>query len=135
LTPEEVKRLLRVVKGSKFEVLYILAIITGMRQGELLGLKWGDIDLDEGTSRVRRTLWEGKITSPKTAKAHRSIRLTGLARGAHKQQQQKKKKKKNGSWEWVFPSRRWHPYQLLQPHKPLLAAPTKVVRATEDPLT
>jgi integrase len=70
LTPEEVKRLLRVVKGSKFEALYILATITGMRQGELLGLKWGDIDLDEGTSRVRRTLWEGKITPPKTAKAN-----------------------------------------------------------------
>jgi integrase len=30
-----------------------------MRQGELLGLKWEDVDLDAGTVRVRRTVWEG----------------------------------------------------------------------------
>jgi integrase len=46
LTSEEVKRLLHVVRGERFETLYVLAVTTGMRQGELLGLKWGDVDLD-----------------------------------------------------------------------------------------
>lgn len=49
LTSEETKRLLRAARGDKFEALYVLAVTTGMRQGELLGLKWDDIDLDEGT--------------------------------------------------------------------------------------
>jgi integrase len=82
LTSEETKRLLRAARGDKFETLYVLAVTTSMRQGELLGLKWDDVDLDEGTLRVRRTLWEGKTTLPKTAKASRSIRLTEMAREA-----------------------------------------------------
>ena len=42
-------------EGDKFDALYVLAGTTRMRQGELLGLKWDDIDLDEGTLRVRRS--------------------------------------------------------------------------------
>jgi integrase len=60
LTPEEAKRLLRTARGEKLQVLYVLAGTTGMGQGELLGLKWDDIELDEGTLRVRRTLCEEK---------------------------------------------------------------------------
>lgn len=97
LTSEETKRLLRAARGDKFEALYVLAVTTGMRQGELLGLKWDDIDLDEGTLRVRRTLWEGKTTPPKTAKANRSIRLTGMAREALRTHLERG----NGS-EWGF---------------------------------
>jgi integrase len=67
LTSDETKRLLRAARGDKFEALYILAVTTGMRQGELLGLTWDDVDLDEGILRVRRTLCEGKTTPPKTA--------------------------------------------------------------------
>ena len=68
-----------------------------MRQGELLGLKWDDVDLDEGTLRVRRTLWKGKTTPPKTAKANRSIHLTRMAKEALQQHLERG----NGS-EWVF---------------------------------
>jgi integrase len=97
LTSEETKRLLRAARGDTLEALYILAVTTGMRQGELLGLKWDDIDLNEGTLRVRRTLWEGKTTPPKTPKANRSIRLTKIAKDALR----KHLKRANGS-EWVF---------------------------------
>ena len=76
LTPGEAKRLLRTVRGEKVQVLYVLAVTTGMGQGELLGLKWDDIEFDEGTLRVRRTLCEGKTTS-----ANHYIRLTRIARG------------------------------------------------------
>jgi len=43
-------------QGDKLEALYVLAIQTGMRCGELLGLKWPGIDLDNATVGVRRTL-------------------------------------------------------------------------------
>ena len=56
LSPEETRCLLDTVRGDMFEALYVLAITTGMRQGELLGLKWQDVDLETGTLRVRRTL-------------------------------------------------------------------------------
>src|SRR5215212_2885320 len=56
LTAEQVKVLFEVAKSDRLETLYILAVTTGLRQGELLGLKWDDIDLEVGTLQVRRTL-------------------------------------------------------------------------------
>src|SRR4028118_21782 len=59
-------------KGDRLEVLYLLAIHTGLKQGELLGLKWGDVDPDRGTLHVQRTLSAAKegptFTTPKTNK-------------------------------------------------------------------
>lgn len=97
LSPVEVKRLLKNVRGDRLEAFYVLAVTTGMRQGELLGLKWDDVDFDGGTLRVRRTLWEGKTTSPKTQKANRSIHLTEIA----KKTLLRNLRQGNGS-EWVF---------------------------------
>jgi integrase len=58
----------------------VLAIHTGLRQGELLGLKWEDVDLESGTLRVRRTLATTKsgpmLTAPKTKGSRRSAKLT-----------------------------------------------------------
>src|SRR5215210_75187 len=56
LSAEEARRLLYVAKGDRHEALYVLALHTGMRRGELLGLKWEDVDLDGSIIRVRRTL-------------------------------------------------------------------------------
>ena len=105
LSPGEVKRLLRAARGERFEALYVLAVTTGMRQGELLGLRWEDVDLAEGTVRVRRTLWEGKTTAPKTAKAKRSIRLTGMAKEAL----QRHPGRAEGDGGWVFSTGRGTP--------------------------
>jgi integrase len=44
--------------------MYVLAIMAGLRQGELLGLKWEDIDLEGGKLQVRRTLYKGNFTTP-----------------------------------------------------------------------
>ncbi|HEY6713828.1 MAG TPA: hypothetical protein VI055_16320 [Rubrobacter sp.] len=49
LTAEQVKVLFEAAKGDRLEALYILAVTAGLRQGELLGLKWDDIDLEVGT--------------------------------------------------------------------------------------
>ncbi len=104
LTSEEVKRLLRALRGERLEALYVLAVTTGMRQGELLGLKWEDVDLGVGVVRVRRTVWKGVATAPKTAKANRSIRLTGMAREVLR-----KHLEREGKGEWVFSSRNGTP--------------------------
>ncbi len=48
--------LLEDAKGDRFECLYALSLMCGLRMGECLGLKWSDIDLDAGTLRVHRQL-------------------------------------------------------------------------------
>jgi integrase len=71
LSPVEARKLLDAARGDRIEALYVLAVTTGMRQGELLALKWQDIDLDNATLSVRRTLTRsgGRYTlgAPKTA--------------------------------------------------------------------
>ena len=75
LTREEVKRLLEVARGDRFEALYVLAVTCGLRRGELLGLRYEDIDLNRGTLQVRRSVSKGKVNLPKTSKSRRSIKL------------------------------------------------------------
>jgi integrase len=51
-----------VVAGDRLEALYVLAVYAGMRQGEILGLTWADVDLDEGVlifaKRSRMAIWQ-----------------------------------------------------------------------------
>ena len=68
-------------KTTPLEALYVLAVHCGLRQGELLGLKWEDVDLERGILQVRRTLSNGTFTIPKTTKSRRSVRLTESALG------------------------------------------------------
>jgi integrase len=56
----ETRQLLEAARRDRLEALYVLAIHTGMRRGELLALKWADVDLDLATVRVRRTLTRGE---------------------------------------------------------------------------
>jgi integrase len=80
LSAEQVKVLLKTACGDRLKALFVLAIHTGLRQGELLGLKWEDVDLESGTLRVRRTLATTKsgpmLTAPKTKGSRRSVKLT-----------------------------------------------------------
>ena len=58
----------------------MLSVTTGLRQGELLGLKWDDVDLENHLVRVRRTLVRKKgrvfLGEPKTKRSRRTVRLT-----------------------------------------------------------
>ncbi len=84
LSAEEAQRLLEAAKEDRFEAFYVLAVHTGMRRGELLGLKWDDVDLDAAISvlRVRRTQTRTRggrgiaLGDVKTKKSRRTIRLT-----------------------------------------------------------
>lgn len=112
----QVKRLLRTAQGTNLYALYLLAVTTGMRQGELLGLKWEDVDLRTGALQVRRTVFSGKASAPKTPKSKRSIKLTEAAIGALKGHQRQ--------GEWVFSSRAGTPIErhnlITRSWKPLL---------------
>lgn len=85
LCSEEACALLDAAKGEKLEALYVLAVTTGMRRGELLGLKWSDVDLENGRVSIRRTLTRidnGKrvaLGDPKTNRSRRTVRLTPQA--------------------------------------------------------
>ena len=74
-SPDQARRFLAAAEGDRFEPLWILAITSGLRQGELLGLQWGDVDLEAGTVAVNRSLqrFDGKLqlAELKTAKSRR----------------------------------------------------------------
>ncbi len=73
LSALEARRLLEAARGERLEALYVLAVHTGMREGELLGLKWEDVDLERGVLRLKRALVRegGKVVlgDLKTAKS------------------------------------------------------------------
>ncbi len=81
LSPAQVRALLRAASGQRNEALYVVAVHTGLRQGELLGLKWADVDLDGKFPKlsVRRSLnvtEEGLgFGSPKNRVSRRSVPL------------------------------------------------------------
>ncbi len=79
LSPEHARNLLEAAAGNRLEALYVLAINTGMRQGEILALRWKDVDLDGGTLQVRATLQsaggEFVFAEPKTAHSRRQVAL------------------------------------------------------------
>jgi integrase len=83
LDAEGARRLLEAARGDRLEALYVLALNTAMRQGELLALKWDYVDLERGVLRVRRTLTRSDkglvLGEPKTKKSRRTIRLTAGA--------------------------------------------------------
>jgi integrase len=105
LMKEEVRRLLDAVRGDRFEALCVLAVTCGLRRGELLGLRYEDIDLKRGTLQVRRSLSKGEINLPKTSKSRRNIKLSRMAIEALKRH----KKRQTVLSEWVFCTQRGTP--------------------------
>lgn len=121
LTPEEAQRFLDAAEGDRFYALYVLAVMCGLREGELLGLKWEDVDLDRGVLQVKRQLqWvkaeEGKdidgkkrrtptkwvLTEPKSAKSRRVVTLPALAVAAlkkHKACQTEERLRLGEAWQ------------------------------------
>ena len=105
LTRKEVKRLLDAARGNRFEALYVLAVTCGLRRGELLGLRYEDIDLKRGTLQVRRSVSKGKVSLPKTSESRRNIKLSRTAIEALKRH----KKRQTVLSEWVFCTHRGTP--------------------------
>ena len=74
---EELEALLRAVPddvlGAVERPLYLSAAMTGLRQGELIALRWKDVDWKAGLIRVRRNFTRGRFGTPKTKRSSRSV--------------------------------------------------------------
>jgi integrase len=106
LDREQARRLLNTARGDRFEALYVLAVAAGLRQGELLGLKWVDLDLEKGMLSVRRSLRMDKdgahYTEGKRDRSRRRIELGGGTVGAlraHRKRQLEERVRYTGLWE------------------------------------
>ena len=75
LTSSEIQTFLDEVKEQKYRVLFLLAIMSGARQGEILGLKWQEIDWANNQVRIRRTFNCRKWYKPKSSASSREIDL------------------------------------------------------------
>src|SRR5260370_17825053 len=56
LSEAQAQHLLAVAYGDRLEALYVLALATGMRQGELLALRWHDVDLERASLQARTSV-------------------------------------------------------------------------------
>jgi integrase len=76
LTADQARTLLTATAGTRWGPLWALAIYTGLRRGELLGLRWADVDLDHALLHVRGALAaDGTRIPPKTAQSARPVPL------------------------------------------------------------
>jgi len=73
-----VEEALRIIANAKepYRTLYWLAAETGMRAGELCGLRWQDVDFDHRAVRVRQSSWNGHMQTPKSAAGRRTFAIS-----------------------------------------------------------
>ena len=103
LTADQLSAFFQEARDSGVYELYYLDLATGLRRGELLGLKWTDVDLDRGVLKIQRAIsrQNGKVVEAplKTKNAYRILPLSADAISVLMHQ-----RRKTGSSEWVFPS-------------------------------
>lgn len=115
LTEEQAQRLVIASQGTRFGMLFYLALTTGMREGELLGLKWADLDWSKGVLNIQRQLRRSDghgylLVPPKTKAGRRQIKLghETLDRLAdHKSQQDLERSAMRNRWvenDLIFPN-------------------------------
>lgn len=120
LAPEDVRRLLDAARGDSLEALYVVAIAVGLRQGELLGLRWQDVDLERGLLSVRVQLQRinGKLqlTEPKSSRSKRTVQLPAVALKALREHRARQLEERlragliwDGSMDLVFTTTRGTP--------------------------
>ncbi|MFE9454567.1 tyrosine-type recombinase/integrase [Streptomyces sp. NPDC006739] len=106
-TAAEARQFLDAARADRLHALYALALRTGLRKGELLGLRWADLDLTNGTASIRRSLQRtrtGGLTHlpTKTLASERRIALPTECIPSlkeHKEQQDKERKTAGSAWQ------------------------------------
>ncbi|MBM3152460.1 MAG: site-specific integrase [Chloroflexi bacterium] len=107
LNEGQARQFLIAVSGSPYETIYYLALTSGMRKGELLGLKWPDLDWNKGTLLVQRQLLPTRgqgfvLAPPKTRAGRRQIKLghgTLAQLDAHRKRQELEKAAAGDRWQ------------------------------------
>ena len=83
LTQQQVRAFLDAARGHRFEALFVLALTTGARSGELRGLTWNTVDLARGEMRIHSSLQETpdglRLVEPKTTRSRRTVALGATA--------------------------------------------------------
>jgi integrase len=120
LLPEEATRLLAAASEDRFYALYSLALTCGLRQAELLGLRWRDLDMSGAVLAVRQQVYrlkgEWHYTEPKTEKGRRTVSLSSSVVGALREHRlrQKEERLRAETWEdndLVFPNQVGRPVE------------------------
>jgi integrase len=75
IAPEQIRDLLDALPEPSGSIASLL-LLTGLRIGELLALRWRDVDLESGLIRVRQTVYEGTFDDPKTKRSRRTVPLS-----------------------------------------------------------
>ena len=107
---EQIRTLLQAAEGDRLHALYVVAVTAGLQPGEMLALRWSDVDLEAGALRINRALSGSEFATTKTPRSRRKIELSGTARSAlraHRKRQLEEQMKKAGLWNdhgLVFPS-------------------------------
>ena len=106
LTIDVQKKFLEAVVGYSYENQYRFVLQTGLRTGELIGLKWSDIDFENRTMKIERTMeyrykvGEWRVGPPKSKSGYRTIPLTDEAIRILENQRSKNKSLKLVPMEW-----------------------------------
>ena len=106
LTIDAQKKFLEAVVGYSYENQYRFVLQTGLRTGELIGLKWSDIDFENRTMKIERTMeyrykvGEWRVGPPKSKSGYRTIHLTDEAICILENQRSKNKSLKLVPMEW-----------------------------------
>lgn len=107
LTIDVQRKFLEHIKGNSYENQYRLVLQTGLRTGELIGLKWSDIDFKKRILKVERSMeyrykvGEWRVGEPKSKSGYRTIPLTNEAIRILKEQKRKNSKIDIISMEWA----------------------------------
>jgi integrase len=106
LSLDQARAVLAAAEEDRLGALCVVALTSGMREGELLGLRWRDVDLGAGVVAVRSTLYRADgglhLGEPKTARSRRSVHLTGEAVAAlrrHRERQVAERLRLGPAWE------------------------------------
>ncbi len=134
LTVEQAQKLIEFARGNRMETILTLAVLTGLRRGEICALHWTDVDFDSKVLYVRRTMSRYAkfglvVNDPKSKSSRRKILLPDLAIQAlqeHRERQKQERLRAGDIWidqGFVFTNRRGgriEPHYVLRHFKKML---------------
>jgi integrase len=110
---DQVAQFLRAAQGHRWEALFYLAVTTGLRQSELLGLFWTDLDWQAGKLHIQRQYYRGQLTELKRSSSRRPIVLGKVAiQKLRERQEIQARERELGPWEeqgFIFTGRGGQP--------------------------